>query len=140
MSGPRTLGSALAEMRAGPWLGMGFALGFELCTFRPLRDDWPWYSGHVTQQNVTQAWPVALTGFLGFVSGYFATPKWLHSAFNSLDAVARGSGKEFCPGFVLTLWALAMFARLMQFGSGDLGYVTTDAGQPPLRVPSRAPG
>ena len=126
-------------MRLGPWFGMGFALGFGLSIFRLVKDDWPWYLGHVTQQNVTQGWPVAVTGFLGFASGYFATPKWLRSAFNSLDAVARGSGKEYFPGSVLILWGLAMFARSMQFVSGDLGYVTTHGGQPPLRVPSRAP-
>lgn len=127
MAGDRRLLVALADLKMGPWVGVGFAVGFGVATLVWLGDV-PYYSDLVQPSSLAAGGVVAGIGFVVFVVGYRFTPKILEAGMNRVDGTLRGGGRVAVgPGSVWTLWLIAAAAFALSFKLGSLGYLSDPA-------------
>jgi hypothetical protein len=125
MSGDLGVLTALARLKLGPWMAIGFSFGFGLATLTWL-DNVLNYHGLVTVSSLAPGGAVAAVGFIALVTGYRLTPRPLRDFGSHLDRYLRGQG-TFSPGAisVWTLWGVASghSVACVRFGN------TQDAGR-----------
>jgi len=123
MSGELGVFTALARLKLGPWMAIGFSLGFGLATLAWL-GDFPAYHGMVTRSSLVPGGAVAGAGFLALVLAYRSTPRLLREWGRNLDRSLRGGG-TFSSGAlsVWTLWGVTVSAQAVGFVRGNLGYL-----------------
>lgn len=123
--------TALARLKLGPWMAIGFSLGFGLATLTWLGDTQSnsgYYHGAVTPSSLVPAATVAGAGFLALVVAYRLTPCLLREWGCKVDRRLRGDG-ALSPGAVSvwTLWGVAVSAQAFFFARGSLGYLSDPA-------------
>lgn len=125
MSAELGLRTALARLKLGPWMAIGFVLGFGLATLVWLGGSIAAYRGIVTPGNLAPAAAVAGTGFAVFALVYCSTPRRLSIWGSRTDRSLRGGG-TFCTGAwgVWSLWGVAAAAQAVGFARGSLGYLS----------------
>lgn len=129
MSGDLDVRTALARLKLGPWMAIGFSLGFGLATLTWLGDtNIKGYHGLVTRSSLVPAGTVAGVGFLALVLAYRSTPHLLREWGGNLDRYLRGGG-TFSSGAVSvwTLWGVAVAAQSVGFTRGTFGYLSDPA-------------
>jgi hypothetical protein len=124
MSGELGILTALARLKLGPWMAIGFSLGFGLATLAWLGDV-EGYHGFVTRSSLAPAGALVGAGFLALVLAYRSTPNMLRDWGSSLDRSLRGGG-TFASGAsrVWTLWGVAMSAEAVGFSRGSFGFLS----------------
>lgn len=123
MSGELDLRTALARLKLGPWMGIGFSLGFGLATLVWLGDVKA-YHGLVTRSSLGPAATVTAVGFIAFVLAFHSTPPWLREWGRTLDRSLRGGGTLSSSAWgVWALWTVSMLAAGMGFVRGNVGYL-----------------
>lgn len=127
MSGELDILTALARLKLGPWLAVGFSLVFGVATLLWLGDI-TYYEGLVTRPSLTPGAVVAGVGFLAFVFAYRCTPRLLLDVGSRLDRLLRGGGTLSSGALnVWMLWGVAMLAQAVSFAQGTLGYLADPA-------------
>lgn len=124
MSGGLDVRTALARLKLGPWIAIGFSVGFGLATLFWLGDI-QGYRGFITRSSLMPGAIIAAVGFLALIVAYCSTPSLLRDWGRKMDRVLRGGG-TISPGAwsVWTLWGLALFAQTVFFRRGTLGYLS----------------
>jgi hypothetical protein len=118
------LRTALARLKLGPWMGVGFAVGFGLSTLVWLAGDIVGYRGIVTASTLIPGAVVSTAGFAALALGYLWTPHVLRRYGSSIDRRLRGGGVLSArASVVLSLWGLAVLAQLVGAARGSLGYL-----------------
>lgn len=119
------LRTALARLKLGPWMGVGFAVGFGLATLVWLAGDIVGYRGIVTASTLIPGALVSGAGFTALALGYRLTPQVLRRYGSTIDRRLRGGG-ELSTGasVVWSLWGMAVLAQLVGAGRGSLGYLS----------------
>ena len=74
MAGELDILTALARLKLGPWMAIGFSFGFGLATLAWL-GEMPGYHGIVTRASLAPAGTVAGAGFLALMVAYCSTPR-----------------------------------------------------------------
>ena len=124
MSGDLTVSTALARLRLGPWMAIGFALVFGLATLMWLTD-FIGYHGLVTRASLMPAGVVSGVGFLALVVAYRSTPRQIRAWGNGIDRRLRGDATFSAgPMSVWSLWGVAFVAQAIGFARGSLGYLS----------------
>lgn len=125
-SGDLDVRTALARLKLGPWMAIGFSLVFGLATLTWL-GDFNYYRGFVTRSSLVPAGTVAGAGFLALIVAYCSTPSLLRRWGSQTDRFLRGGG-YFLPGArsVWTLWGVAVSAQAIVFARGTFGYLSPD--------------
>ncbi|MBC7632931.1 hypothetical protein [Aeromicrobium sp.] len=124
MSQELGLRTALARLKLGPWMGVGFAVGFGLATLVWLAGDIEGYQGIVTASSLTPSALVCGVGFATLALAYRWTPQVLRRCGSSFDRRLRGNGPLSTGASVVwTLWAIAVLAQLIGAATSGLGYL-----------------
>lgn len=124
MSADLNVRTALAQLKLGPWMAIGFSLGFGLATLTWLGDI-TGYHGLVTRPSLLPAGTVAGAGFLALVLAYRSTPHLLRESGGNLDRYLRGDGTFSSSAVsVWTLWGIAVSAQAIFFTRGAFGYLS----------------
>lgn len=114
---------ALAQLRLGPWMSVGFAFGYGVATLAWLGEP-QIYHGEVQRASLVPGGAIAGLGFIALVAAYRSTPDLLLRAANRFDLFLRGPGRlSNGPAGVWTLWLVAMMAEAINFAQGSLGYL-----------------
>lgn len=127
MAGPDRLSSSLADLKLGPWIGIGFAVGFGAATL-----SWLWEPEGLQKLIDPSALPFAAVvsglGFIALTVGHRAAPWLLRKAGMVLGSAVRGPG-EFAqrPMSAVVLWVAALAAQAVSFARGSLGYLSDPA-------------
>lgn len=118
------LRTALGRLRMGPWMAVGFALGFGGATLVWLGEV-PVYRGLVGGRDLGYAALIAGAGFLALIFGYRKAPVVVRRSVARMDQVLRGRA-PFSTGApsVWALWFIAVGAQAIQLASGSLGYLS----------------
>lgn len=117
--------TALARLKLGPWMAIGFALGFGLATLVWLGGNIPAYRGIVTISSLGPAAVVAGVGFVALTVSYRSTPRWLVDSGQRADGRLRREGRfDAGPLGVWSLWGVAAAAQTVSFSLGNLGYLS----------------
>lgn len=117
--------TALARLKLGPWMAIGFALVFGLATFMWLGGNIQGYNGVVTSSTLGPASVVAGLGFVAFLAAYHLTPQLLTDWGSRTDSRLRGGG-SFNRGAVSVwaLWFLGVTPQAVGIWRGNLGYLS----------------
>lgn len=125
MSSELGVRTALARLKLGPWMAMGFALGFGLATLVWLGGNIAGYRGIVTSSTLVPGAVVAGTGFAALVLAYRSTPRWLRDWGSRTDGRLRGGGTLSADASgVWSLWGVSVFAQAISVARGSLGYLS----------------
>jgi len=127
MARGRPLRVCLAALQLGPWMGVGFTVGYGVATLA-------WWDGNLNYRGIVTAMSlnagalVAATGFTAATIGYFAVPAFVRRGAANLDVQARGTS-PFRPeaSSVWTLFLVAMAGHLARFGAGTVGFLSDPA-------------
>lgn len=124
MSGDLRLLVALARLKMGPWVGVGFAVGFGVATLVWLGRVAA-YGNLVQPSSLPVGGVVAGVGFIVFTICYCSTPNLLKKGMNQLDGALRGAGQlSTGAGSIWTLWSIAAVVFVLGFSRGSLGYLS----------------
>ena len=119
--------TALARLKLGPWMAIGFSLTFGLATLVWLGDVKS-YHGIVTRSSLVPAGAIAGAGFIALILAYQSTPRLLREWGGKLDRQLRGGGTFSARALsVWALWAVSMLAWAMGFVRGNVGYLADPA-------------
>jgi len=122
--------TALARLKLGPWMAIGFAVGFGLATLVWLGGNIEVYHGRVTGATLAPAAVVAGIGFVAFLISYRSTPRLFVVAGSKLDARLRGRASVATgAGGVWALWGVAAAAQAVGIAGGNLGYLSDPTAQ-----------
>lgn len=117
--------TALARLKLGPWMAIGFALGFGLATLVWLGGNINGYRGIVTGSTLGPGAVVAGAGFVALLLSYRLTPGMLISWGSRTDAHLRGGGGFYAgAAAVWSLWTVAIATQAVGFARGSLGYLS----------------
>lgn len=122
--------TALARLKLGPWMAVGFALSFGLATLVWLGGNILGYRGLVTKSTLGPAAVVAGMGFVALVVSYRSTARLLIVGGSKVDNGLRGR-RSFATGAVgvWSLWGVAAAAQAVDFATGNLGYLSDPTAQ-----------
>lgn len=125
MSQELRVSTALAQLKLGPWMAIGFSIGFGLATLVWLGGDIEGYHGFVTQSTLYIGGLVAGTGFIALTFGYRLAPRLLCQWVSSADSHLRGKG-AFASGArsVWALWTVSVAAQAISIARGSFGYLS----------------
>lgn len=124
MSGDLRLLVALARLKMGPWVGVGFTVGFGVATFVWLGQV-PFYGNLVGPSSLSIGGVVAGIGFVVFTICYCSTPDILKKGMSRLDRALRGAGQlSIGVSSIWTLWMIAAVVFVLSFFRGSLGYLS----------------
>jgi hypothetical protein len=123
MSGDQSLRTALARLRLGPWIAIGFTVGFGVATLVWLGDV-KTYRGLVTIPSLAPAAALVGAGFVALVLAYILAPRSILRWTSQMDYRLRGGATALGPSALSTwtLWSVAMLALSISFFRGSLGY------------------
>jgi hypothetical protein len=123
MSGDSDLRTALAQLKLGPWMGIGFSLGFGVSTLVWLGHV-TGYHGIITSSALPSAGVIAGLGFGALVLAYLLTPQWVTAWAAKADQKLRGNGPLVLgAASVWLLWMVSMAGVVLSFIRGNLGYL-----------------
>lgn len=124
MSGDLRLLVALARLKMGPWVGVGFAFSFGVATLVWLGQV-SVYGNLVQPSSLSVGGVVAGVGFVVFTICYCSTPDILKKGMSRLDGTLRGDGRlSTGPGSIWMLWLIAAVVLVINFSRGSLGYLS----------------
>jgi len=125
MSRAQSVSTALAQLKLGPWIAIGFSIGFGLATLVWLRGDIEGYHGFVTQSTLYIGGIVAGTGFISLTFGYRFAPRFFCQGVSNADSHLRGNG-AFASGArsVWALWTVSVAAQAISIARGSFGYLS----------------